>query len=201
MSRHRVVLAGLSSLAFLGVIVSATPEAEACRFQNAHSFQARDEPSPEDVEPPSDLSITLEEVRRGRSSRGSGGSSCDDLGYLKFGLKPGHEEWGYRLDIVDGSLPDGIWTSEPFGVAGESVTLSWIDGDTNRQEPIRAKVRMTPIDKWGREGEPSNVVEIDHAGSGPGACNVAGSRPPFASWLMMVLAVCGTIVGRRWSRR
>ncbi|MCA9488928.1 MAG: hypothetical protein KC621_03375 [Myxococcales bacterium] len=134
------------------------------------------------------------DIRRGVGPQGGMSTSCDDLGFVTITVaRPdddpdGEEAVGYRLALVEGSLPDDLTLPEEAWL-GPELILSWIDGATDDQEPLVFTLSLTPTDAAGNEGEPL-VVEISDPGStaNPLGCDVLGGGAGGA-WMLGAVAL------------
>lgn len=144
----------------------------------------------DDVAPPSSISIQLEEVKRVRRR----GSSCDDRGWVLITVEPYKEDWGYRTEVVDGTMPQGSVPSFPVETISENLQFTWGDEAEYSQRTIEATLQVTPVDKWGREGEPSEPLTVHdpggkETGRSDAACNTSGSHPLSTSAMLALLPV------------
>jgi len=106
--------------------------------------------------------IVVDSIQRGR--KGDGGT-CADIGFLV--LKVPAERLGYRFEVVEGDL--AVMFPQEFvqPVAPGLIGFTWIDGNTDEQEPIRAVVRVTAMSTTGAQSEPW-LLTIEDAGRPPG---------------------------------
>ena len=118
-------------------------------------------------------------------------SSCDDIGAvtLRFTLpvddRTPSEAHGYITWIEEGHAPDyggALELVEPrMAVVNEGegrLSISWIDGATDRQEAIDLVIAVAPVDASGREGPPSYVRVLDAASMGtPSGCAHTQAAP------------------------
>ena len=111
-------------------------------------------------------------------------SSCDDLGRIDVQLDASDddvsapENIGYRMRVVEGTLPDGLTVDETRradSVAGgvARLTLLWVDEATDEQEPFDFVLGVAPVDEAGNEGE-ALTLAISDPGRAAGACSTAG---------------------------
>lgn len=161
----------------------------------------------EDVQPPEAPEITAIEITRGRGPQPAGpgrsvSTSCDDLGIVSLSITqpdggPDPDgDVGYLLELAEGTLADGMsLPTEPW--LGPILTLSWIDGATDDQEPFDALLAITPIDRAGNLG-PTVTVEL--ADDGVAAGTGCRTTPAVPTGQLLVLASLG-LLGRRRSRR
>ena len=137
---------------------------------------------------------------------GWGGGSEDGLGVIEIVLTPPSDDrtasadLGYRVRLVEGSLPDdllqdpfeGVWKPGP-----EGFYLDWDDDASDRQEPVSFALEIAAVDKAGNEGPATQVVYVN-AGNMGGACALLTSRPSSAA-LPRLLAL-GLLFAARRSR-
>lgn len=119
------------------------------------------------------------DLQRGVGPRRSGlfgreTTSCDDIGgvWIEVARPAGDpdpaDEVGYRLEQLDGTLPDGLEVpSGPW--RGPTLSLTWIDDATDDQEPFAFTLAIVPVDRAGNEG-PALELELADDGSVPGGC-------------------------------
>jgi hypothetical protein len=171
-------------------------------------------------DPPATLEPFDAAVRRGRyedpDENGDGEVSCDEaifdeasrncpasedhLGWVDLRFAPPVDDRtpphkvGYRLVLVSGTLPDGLYLPvDPVrayerSTAMHAIQLAWDDGETNDQEPLDFTLDVIPIDLAGLEGPPTRIV-VAHGGtssSGCGTSRIPGSSLPLLLCLLML---------------
>lgn len=147
--------------------------------------------------PPDILGV---DVTRGRGPRRSfltsSVTSCDDLGSIQIAVArpagdPDDETTvGYRLETIDGSLPDGLALWDDAGpLLGPDLSLTWNDGAEDDQDPFDVTLAVFPVDGAGNEGEPTEVRLTDDGVPLPNGCStVPGSAGGLAG--LVWVAVC-----------
>ena len=137
-----------------------------------------------DRTPPSHVVAELKNVRRGRGPVAGGNgttavSSCDDLGSITVQLSSSDDRTaadsiGYLPVHVEGDLPAGLLErAEAQRSHDGTLTLWWIDGATDAQEPLEFALAIVAVDRAGNRSEPSAPVWIRHPGSpaDPDSCH------------------------------
>jgi hypothetical protein len=148
--------------------------AESCSFAlTQHETDAAEQKL--DRQPPDRVEATVVRIMRGRAP-GPESTSCDDIGVIEIELRRFEDDrtprqrLGYRLALVEGTLPDGMRLPaealRAFVTAGTPVRipLPWLDGATDAQEPFEFSLTVTAIDLAGNGGAPSLPVRISHPG-------------------------------------
>jgi hypothetical protein len=178
--------------AFLAVALRGGP-ALACILTSYSTHETA--PDPEDEAPPAQVREVSVDVRRGRGPGGGGcdgesSTSCDDLGRIALHVEPpaddrsAPEAIGYRLELVEGELPEGVrLPTEPVRPDGASIGLVWVDGADDAQERVSFSLRLIPVDASGREGPPSEPVEVFDPGQEV-ACSAFGGAGGAPLWLL-----------------
>lgn len=182
------------------------PPAAACSFATgaAHEVVA----NPADTTAPSTPEAPELTVKRGVGPTcdafGSCRStSCDDIGLVELALPPATddvsapEHVGYRLRVLDGTLPDGLTVDETRradAISGDVATLAliWIDEATDEQEAFDFTLGVTAIDEAGNESE-EIAVAVSDPGREAGGCSTAGR----GAGALGVLLALGAAVRRR----
>lgn len=139
--------------------------------------------------------------------------SCADLGFVELTFFPAEEgqplavddaasdaEWpgvGYRLTLLEGSLPEGLTLADAPVYAARSedrarLGIHWIDGTFAVQDPLDVTLGIIAVDAAGNESEPLEVEVGDVA-----ECSAAGARPAAGMWMLVMAAMAL----RRRSRR
>lgn len=143
-------------------------------------------------------------IRRGKGPQRVRGNryvstSCDDIGMLDLtfaqpeGDEHSPETLGYAVRFVDGDLPGGLEPWEGLW-AGPRVSLHWIDGATDDQEPFGFVLEVMAVDVAGNTSPPL-LVDVRDPGSQSGTC---ASAPGLAvGWPAVLLA--GAFARRRRS--
>lgn len=134
------------------------------------------DPALVDDDPPALIDAWVDDIRRGRGTRGAPPlfarmSSCDDDGIISVATQA-DEEVGLTAVLVAGTLPGGL-TLDTTPVTGPDLLLSWDDGNTHRQEPLDFALKIIPVDRAGNEGE-GLLVEVFEDGHGPCGCASRG---------------------------
>jgi hypothetical protein len=151
-----------------------------------------------DSTPPGRAEVMLIDITRGRgpkfTGRGWSGSSIDDIGILDFEFTPSSDDrtspdmMGYRIEHIDGELPEGLIPDYDVRARDGVLYLYWIDGNTDSQESLDFTLSFRAIDLGGNMGDPSEPVEIKHPGS-QGGCATTGSRSgEFCIFLLFLMA-------------
>lgn len=110
-------------------------------------------------------------------------TSCDDLGVISLSLAAATDAEspfeadenkvqvgvGYRLRVVSGTLPDGLSLSEVpsrafFSEGRASISLIWIDGAEDEQEPFSLILGVQAVDLAGNLSEEIEIP-IEDPGS------------------------------------
>ncbi len=83
-------------------------------------------------------------------------TGCDDLGFIEltFPNEPGDEVVGYTFEILAGygpewSLPDTTVRTYLRSDGMHALTLVWIDGATDEQEPLSFVLGIRTVDRAG----------------------------------------------------
>lgn len=201
-----------SAVAIGAAALLRAPDAAACSIAAPSELvidaaeQAVDHTAPG---PPSAVTVSLQ---RGRAPQSSGcgetmSTSCDDLGFVTFFPKPPADdrtasaELGYRVRLVGGSLPSEatLWPKAIVAGAGGGLTLTWIDGANDDQEPLDFTVTLAAVDRAGNEGPPSAPVHVVDAGTS-GGCRT-GRSGDAGSATVLLAVLLGVRVWRRRGRR
>lgn len=190
----------IAACIMLSGLFFAVPAA-ACSFSVPQRHTVVDEPPPSDVAAPEKPTLSVEAITRGQGPKWAGpgsrsASSCDDIGKLTFEISPNRREVGYQFEVVDGSPPQGFsFPDVPTRTEEDGTWFDvWIDGAEDNQESFRFEVRVTAIDKWGRESEPSEPVVVSHPGTGP--CG-GGAGSNQAVFVVLGLSLVGLLRRRR----
>jgi MYXO-CTERM domain-containing protein len=190
----------IAACIMLSGLFFAVPAA-ACSFSVPQRHTVVDEPPPSDVAAPEKPTLSVEAITRGQGPKWAGpgsrsASSCDDIGKLTVEISPNRREVGYQFEVVDGSTPQGFsFPDVPTRTEEDGTWFDvWIDGAEDNQESFRFEVRVTAIDKWGRESEPSEHVVVSHPGTGP--CG-GGAGSNQAVFVVLGLSLVGLLRRRR----
>ena len=136
-----------------------------------------------DRTPPARVAAGVKNIRRGRGpvKHGDGAmavSSCDDLGSITLQLtasddRTSTDNLGYLPVGVEGDLPSGLLERVEVQRADDdgALTLWWIDGATDVQEPLKFALAIIAVDLAGNRSAPSEPVWIVHPGSSPDSCH------------------------------
>lgn len=191
MTGRPVNIAVLFAVALVALVVVPS-SAFSCIYRGNTHFEVMDNDA-EDGEAPTKVDIEVVDIQRGTGFSGPfspGGSrgSCSDLGVLRVALDSVEDDVGYRFEVIEGSF-EGYTREEPVRPPGCSpeasscdeseFQFSWVDGATDHQEPLDFRLRVTPVDRAGREG-PSSTVQVSDrvdGGGGCGGCGQAGGAP------------------------
>jgi MYXO-CTERM domain-containing protein len=196
------------AVVLFAVVSAALPawHVRACSVAGPQPFEVDPTMSVADVRAPELTGLSVTTIKRGKSSEntgcGSSGSSCDDLGWI--GILPAvtddrtpTAELGYALSLVEGKLPEGLeLPSQRFKLPapGKEIRLSWLDGQTDDQEPFDFVLSVVVIDLAGNETAPM-AVHVTNGGNG--GCSVAWSRTPRAAGPMFALLALAALARRR----
>jgi MYXO-CTERM domain-containing protein len=146
-------------------------------------------------------------IRRASGPQGctsdSTDDSCDDLGMLVFTVAGTDDmtpptQLGYTFTLASGALPDGFTlpTYPLLPDTATSITLVWVDGAINGQEPLDFTLSVVAVDAAGNQSTP-RLVEVKEGDSG--ACRVGpGARPGPAAFVVLAAVV---LAARRRARR
>ena len=123
----------------------------------------------DDNEPPAATVVSEVRVDRGKGPLVENGrvvqrNSCEDIGSISIYMDTPDQDVGYVLTLVDGVLPGGLRLPEaPRSLARHApiLTLSWIDGASDRQDAFGFALRITSVDRAGNLGEPVEIVIED----------------------------------------
>ena len=124
--------------------------------------------------PPSPPQMSVFSIQRGRGPNSDGsGSSCDDIGVIVLKLdQPTQDDRtlpdkiGYLWQVSDGQPPaELVPPSRPVRLRDDGLlSLVWVDGATDEQEPLDFSVTVTAFDLAGNESQPSEPIHIQHPG-------------------------------------
>ena len=153
----------LSFVAFLCGVSPAFP----CTLSRPPDFEI--DHTIDDNEPPPAAVVREVRVDRGQGPLTENGrvvqrNSCDDIGGISIYIDTDNENVGYLLALVDGALPRGLRLPDaPRSLARHrpTLTLSWIDGASDHQDAFRFTLRITPVDRAGNLGEPTQILIED----------------------------------------
>lgn len=191
-------------------LVGLTRPASACDFAGAAPLVVDAGEQRVDHAPPAKVASVGVTISRGRGPGGSCGkrssTSCDDLGAIVLyptapaDDRSGPDDLGYVVRLVSGELPEGASLPVEAVVPsrGSGIVLSWIDGDTDDQEPVRFAVTVAAVDRAGNVGPASDPVPVVDEGGGSG-CQTGGRAKPGVWAALGVLAVAGGLARRRRS--
>ncbi len=171
----------------------------ACSLAGPQDFEATATGEPVG-EPP--VAAVLREVSISRGSAGvrqPDGSiqstSCDDLGIVSIGLEDPGPGFGFRLQLDGGTLPDSVTAIHEDAQVGDTFSggrsawvVSWIDEETDDQEPFDFDVIVTVVDGWGRESEPL-TVNVSDPGSTATPASSCSTVPGAAGLALSLLAL------------
>lgn len=184
--------------------------AAACDFAigAAHEVVA----NPADTTAPSAPEVPALSVKRGVAPTCDAfgtcqSTSCDGIGLVELTFAASTDDVsdparvGYRLRVVEGSLPDGLTVDETRradAIDGDVavLTLLWSDEATDDQEPFDFTLGVTAVDEAGNESDEVTVA-IDDPGSEAGGCSTAGR----GAGVLGVLLALGAAARRRPARR
>jgi hypothetical protein len=132
-------------------------------------------------------------------------SSCDDLGRIDVQLDASDddvsapENIGYRMRVVEGTLPDGLTVDETRRADSVSggvarLTLLWVDEAVDEQEPFDFVLGVASVDEAGNEGEELTIALSD-PGRAAGGCATAGGGGGAGALALGLLAAAAR--GRR----
>lgn len=135
-----------------------------------------------DRTPPDRVVAEVKNIRRGRGpvAHGDGTmavSSCDDLGSLTIGVttsddRTSKENLGYVAIRVDGEVPAGLLENvQAQRIGSGDLTLWWVDGGTDVQEPLEFALSIVAVDLAGNRSAPSEPLWIRHPGSSRESCH------------------------------
>lgn len=204
----QAALAGLAVL--LGATVAACPgAARACSYSAPAPHVVDPTEAALDVTPPGAVGRVEASVKRGHGlqsegcGQGLGTDSCADMGtvHLQFDGatddRTAPADMGYRLEVAEGDDPGFLWGDlaaagirvEYLEAGRAGLWLPWVDGDSNAQEPLDLVLRITPVDRAGREG-PSVDVDVGDPGSGGCGAGPAGPLGLLPASLVALAALC-----------
>jgi hypothetical protein len=195
--------ARLLGLLALSVALLVARAAEACKlsFPQPHlsdeTRRATDGQAPRFASPPT---VTIHPAEHREEPGGCyqpSGSSCDDAITIRIAVPVSDdqtpaEECGFRLSLVEGTLPEGLRLPEhDVRARGGELFLSWFE--TDGPKPFSFVLSVAPVDAAANVGESVRLP----LSQGDGGCSIApGARP--GTWLLLgLLAFWGTLRGRR----
>jgi hypothetical protein len=148
-----------------------------------------------DSTPPGQAEVLLLDIIRGRGPQFTGtgwsGSSVDDTGIVVLEPVPTPDDRtpldkiGYRIEHIDGKLPEGLIPDYDVRPAEGLLYLYWHDGATDNQESLDFTLSFRAIDLGGNLGAPSEPVEIKHPGSQ--GCASTGFTPTEPGVFLLLL--------------
>ncbi|MBA2661048.1 MAG: hypothetical protein H0U74_02040 [Bradymonadaceae bacterium] len=194
----------MSTLAIATALAFVSPNpAQACSYAESYApfeFAPDDEKAPDVANFPV-LELALERISRGKGVDRSGGTtSCDGDGLIDFTISGWQEGYGIHLDF-EGTLPDNFLppTHPIEPLEGRPLYFLWHDGSTDDQEPFSFTLTATPVDQWGRKGQPSAPLLIAHPGStsDSGGCNVTTAPPASPLSAALIALAMGFALIRR----
>jgi hypothetical protein len=159
-----------------------------------------------DVQAPKLTGLAVTTIKRGKGSENAGcsssGTSCDDLGWVAIlpAVTDDHtpaSELGYALSLVEGKLPEGLelpLQRFKLPVPGKEIRLSWLDGQTDDQEPFDFVLAVVVIDLAGNESAPLGVHVTNGGNDG---CSVARLRTSTAAGTAFALLALAAFARRR----
>lgn len=109
----------------------------------------------------------LSHIGRGEDDGNHG--SCSDAGVITLKLQSiPIVDQGYIFEIIEGSFEDTLFDTAPVilnDLIEDKSTYSfiWFDGNSDEQEPINIKVKITAVSKSGHQSAPQ-YVDIKHPG-------------------------------------
>ena len=100
-------------------------------------------------------------------------TSCDDIGYVQLTFPepraPGSEAVGYAFEVLAGQAPAGFLPEQPLRTldrrdGARGLTLAWIDGATEEQEPLAFVLGIRTVDRAGNRSRSVTRVLIRDPG-------------------------------------
>jgi len=196
--------------AVLVLVVAATwvraASVHACSVAGPQPFEIDPAMSATDTVAPKLTGLSVTSIKRGKGSEntgcGSSGTSCDDLGWIAIlpTATDDHtptDQLGYSLSLARGELPEGLTLpTEAFELPapGKEIRLSWLDGQTDDQEPFAFTLSVVVIDLAGNETFP---MEIQVANGGNGGCSVGRFGYPNVAALTSAAFALAALTRRR----
>ncbi len=181
------------------VVLLVTGTALACRIGPPPEFLAAANPS--DTTPPQITEAAVFDLARGSDGQGCSGarSSCDDIARLVLDLAAtddvsGRAEIGFRVRVVEGSLPNGVRPAAyTVDVSSMRFQSAWAETDA---KSFSAVLEIVAVDRAGNESAPRRLT-VEGGGLACSASNGGfGAALGFAP-LALVLA----LIARRAQRR
>jgi len=169
-------------IVFIFLVVVISHISYACSpVQTRTPFVITGEKSPNPVTPTFKVTSIL------RGQRGSFGS-CADTGQLILSLKetPKYEQ-GYLFEIVDGKFEEKEIFQGMVKAFRNDITdfyFAWFDGNSNKQEPINIKVKITAVSLSGVKSKPQ-FLQIVHKGVKVPWWNI-WKKLPYSSFTEMI---------------
>lgn len=138
-------------------------DVEACSIAGNQPFviQGEADANSEPLPPPS---VGESSVFRGTQQALGFVNTCSDVNYVTVSVYPPEgylpEEVGYRVDFLEGDIPDGFRLSEEV-VHGREGFLLFDFSKKAGDQPIDAKFALIAVDVEGRESEPVPFELVD----------------------------------------
>jgi len=157
--------------------------------------------NPSDTTPPQITEAAVFDLVRGSDGQGCSGSrnSCDDIARLVLDLAAtddvsGPADIGFRVRVVEGSLPNGVPPAAyTVDVSSMRFQSAWAETDA---QSFSAVLEIVAVDRAGNESAPQRLA-VDGGGLACSASNGGfGAALGFAP-LALVLA----LIARRAQRR
>ena len=201
-TRHPIVGAIGIAVAAAAILLAQPGELQACSFASLEVFRTEADGEPTG-EAPGAIDVAIERIKRGKGPRRglteSSSSSCDDIGWVDLAVEPLESEVGYRFVVVEGDPPipfpdhpvrPPACPEREQPCESSTFTFTWSDEAKNRQEPLDFRLRITPVDAWGREGPAQTIHVTDPGSAGGGACSQTGRPSPGrVAWALLFLIV------------
>lgn len=157
-------------LLFVLLALVAWPrEAAACSYDASRPFSL--DPSKKgDTTPPGEVIVGQVWVKRGAAPQGQALDTCAELGKIEMAVTPPRDDrtpsdrMGYRVALVGGQVPMGLTLpADPILVTESTghLTLVWIDGETDQQEPCSFDVDVSAVDLAGNASEKPTRVHVE----------------------------------------
>ena len=177
-----------------GVTVWFVRPAAACSIAGPSPHVVDGAKAEMDHSPPTLSSVTVVQISRGTGGDGCAHSSCDGIGNSQIHAAVSDDmspasELGYRLNLVGGTLPKGLWPAldVPFRLGAGNIGLHWDDGEPADQDTVDFTLQVVAIDAAGNESQPQTVRIYDPKGG----CSVASRSTGHsltAALLMLLVA-------------
>jgi hypothetical protein len=139
------------------LLLRGVPVVGACDFlPHPPAFDIPVEPVDLELSPPS---VSVEVKRSWHGPPGCG--DCSEIGRLRLEVRPGSHapEWGIRLSLAEGALPEGFRLPEhPVRVDEGRAWLAWVD---HPLRPIDFALEVSVVDGLGAASRPVRVRIAD----------------------------------------